>query len=68
MVKIGYYFSISSFLPGTLDQITIEKAFCKAKALCEYRIISSSLLYNAQIYSHAHCCYLEFFPCLFWWG
>lgn len=38
MVKIGYYFPISSFPPGTLDQITVEKAFCKAKALCEYRI------------------------------
>lgn len=51
VVKIGFNFPISSFLPGDSDQIIDENAVCKAEALCEYKIISS-LLYDVQISSH----------------
>jgi hypothetical protein len=37
-------------LPESSDQIVNEKAFCKVKALWEYKIIS--FLFSAQIYSY----------------
>lgn len=43
--RILFSYFISSFLPGNSDQKTDEEAFCKAKALCEYKIILLSLLY-----------------------
>lgn len=49
VVKIGFCFFLSSFLPGDSDQITDEKVFYKAEVLCEYKII---LLYVLQISSH----------------
>lgn len=52
MVKTRFYFPISSFLPGNSDQMTDEKAFCNAKALHEYKMISSSLIHNVQISFH----------------
>ena len=39
VVKIGFCFFLSSFLPGDSDQITDEKVFYKAEVLCEYKII-----------------------------
>lgn len=48
VVKIGFCFFLSSFLPGDSDQITDEKVFYKAEVLCEYKII---LLYVLQISS-----------------
>lgn len=62
VVKIGFCFFLSSFLPGDSDQITDEKAYYKAEVLCEYKII---LLCLQNIFSYAHCCYLEFFPWVF---
>lgn len=51
-VKIEFYFPLLSVLLGNSDQITNEEAFCKAKALCEHKIISSSSLFSAQESSH----------------
>lgn len=59
VVKIDFVFFLSSFLPGDSIWANDEKVYYKAEVLCEYKII---LLCLANIFSYAHCCYLEFFP------